>query len=246
VNSFAYWVKLDAAENKDNIPLDLDYLLTVEINNPYKALYAISDWLNRTSADTNNEAKIFVGNSTFEELTKERRATDDVNVNMFSRTMLKLNSNVYTETGEFGTRQSYGVTIKAVSLVDVAPVGDNREEVLQANTAVIIAEKNAEATVVTAQGAANAAVKIAEGNAKAVRLAADAEKYAVDAVYGEIQKHGAEGIAIRQLQTMEKAGAGGNNVIWANNPLMEAARIFRPAAPTTNPTPPQAQPPQET
>ncbi len=73
VMNFAYWIKLVAAENADNEPLDLDYLLTVQISNPYWALFRIDDWLGRVSADANNASKMYVGNRTFDEVKREAK-----------------------------------------------------------------------------------------------------------------------------------------------------------------------------
>ncbi len=229
VKRFSYWVRLLAAEDEDNIPLDLDYLLTVMVNNPYKALFSIGDWLARTIADANNRAKTFTGASTFEDMTKERTKRDQAQVNEFSSNVLQINDNVWTEHGLGGTRESYGVTVAAVSLVEVALAGENRQVLAAATTAKIVAKKNAEAAVETAEGAA-----------KAVKIAADAEKYAVDTVYSEIERHGAEGIAIRQLDSIVKAGDKGNQIIWANNPILDAVREFMRGFRTTPPSPPSA------
>jgi regulator of protease activity HflC (stomatin/prohibitin superfamily) len=251
VKSFVYWITLTAAEDKDNIPVDLDYLLTVQINNPYKSLYTISNWLNRLSADANNEAKIFVGDSTFEELKSERRSTSGQNVNDFAKAVSSININLPTEMGSVGTRESYGATIKAVAMDEVTLAGSEKESIAKATVAKITAQKNAEAAIATAEGNAKAFAIEAEGRAKAVKTAADAEKYAVDTVYSEISKYGPQGIAIRQLQAMETAAkSGGQQIIWGNNPLMplaEAARTFGSTVSRPNPTPTAAaQPTEET
>ena len=236
VKNFSYWIRLVNAKDKSNIPVDVDYLLTVLINNPFKALFSIADWLGRVSADANNRGKTYVGESAFEDLTRERTDQETQNqtaVNEFSKHILAINDNLLTEHTITGAPVSYGVTAKAVSGVKLTIAGTPEEKAAldKATTARIVAKKNAEAKVETAQG-----------DAQAVRIAADAEKYAVDTVYDTISDYGPEGIAIRQLQAIEKSSAGpGNSIIWANNPILDAVKEgLKMFGPRTNPPAPPA------
>ena len=240
LKNFPYWVRLSAAEDLDNEALDLDYLLTVQIVNPYWALFRIDDWLDRTSADANNKAKMYVGARNFEAIKREK-LTPDQTMSEFAQDLLVINTNSVTEPDANGTISSYGVKITAASLVEVAFAGSNAQEVAAATTAKIIAKRNAEARVETAKGDAKAAVKAAKGKAKAIRAVNDA-----------VKEYGSLGLALRQIEALESTADSQNNttLVWANNPLDRVSQALEnfgrgspptppiPSAPTTPPTPP--------
>jgi hypothetical protein len=235
VKNFPYWVKLPGVEDATNEPLNLDYLLTVHINNPYWALFMTDDWLKRTTADSNNCGKIYVGSHTFNQIKTESSAVGQVTSD-FATVMCGLSTNLVTEPGTGGTRRSYGVTINGAALVSATPAGIVQEKVQQALVAKRLAELNADATVAAAEGEANATRARAKGQADAI-----------DTVYGKVEEYGELGLALRQLDTMQASAASPNTtVIWANNPLgglkdwFGGLNIKTPA-----PTPP-APPPETT
>jgi hypothetical protein len=215
VKHFTYWIRLPAAEDQDNEQLDLDYLLTVQSSNPYLALFGIDDWLGRTSADANNKAKIYVGCNKFDQI--KRESLNDTNtMSEFANKMIEINTNSITEPGAKGTVESYGVTITAVSLVYANLTQMNNPAVAASFTAEIVAERNAKAAVATAKGEANAARERAKGQADAIRT-----------VYDQVQTYGATGLALRQIEALEKTATSPNNtVIWANNPLDQVAKAL--------------------
>ncbi len=207
VMNFAYWVKLVAAEDKENEPLDLDYLLTIHINNPYWALFRIDDWLGRTSADANNAAKRYVGSNTFEHI-KAEMLNSTSTMSDFAEKIHGINTNSVTEPGEHGVCDSYGVTVKAASLVAVALVGSNREELEKAKTAIVVAEQNAKASVATAKGDADATRERAKGQADAI-----------ETVYRKVDEFD-NGVVLQSLDALKEASKSpGSTIIWANNPL---------------------------
>lgn len=203
VKPFAYWIKLREARDKNNLPLDLDYLLTVRINNPYKALFDIDDWLGRATADANNEAKVHVGGSSIEELRTER--SSQRGASQFVLHMLNISANTSTR---------YGVTLDAVSLVNVIPTSETDEaaasdEVKKALVAKRTAELNAAAAVETAKGEAQATREVAKGNADAIKT-----------VYDQVKDYGEMGVILQGLDALKTAEKSpGTTIIWAQNPL---------------------------
>jgi regulator of protease activity HflC (stomatin/prohibitin superfamily) len=244
VRNFAYWIKLVAAENADNEPLDLDYLLTIKINNPYYALFVIDDWLGRVSADANNAAKMYVGGKTFDEIKREKMGSN--NASEFAEHLYEINSNSITQPGAHGTKTSYGVTITAITLVEVSFAGVAREELTRATTAKIIAAREAEAVAETAKGEANAARERAKGQADAARETAKGQADAIEAVYRKVNEFGDAGLVQRELDTLrETANSPNTTYIWANNPIPGSIRdIFRQKG-STHPEAPEAPPAAE-
>lgn len=244
VMNFAYWIKLVAAENADNEPLDLDYLLTVQIKNPYWALFHIDDWLGRVSADANNAAKMYVGSRTFDDVKREAKVSTG-NMSEFAQELYELNTNSPTQPGTSGVQDAYGVKITAASLVEVSFAGIASEELTRATTAKIVAEREAQAAVATAIGLANATRERAKGDADAARELAKGQTDAIETVYRKVDEFGDAGLIQRELDTLrETANSPNNTFVWANNPLGSSLRDFlRPRG--TPPSQPQApaQPP---
>lgn len=215
VNSFVYWVHLDAAENKENIPLSLGYLLTIEINNPYQARFGLTDWLARLTADTNNAAKVWVGNNDLDVIVQEKGQTESP----FVEALRTVNSNLGTDHNTIGAPVAIGVTVKASSLQEVDVAGRNQEEIIKATNAKVIAEKEKDATIVKAEGDKKATILRAEGERQAKILNAEGDEKAIDLVYRKVKEFGSDGILLAQLDAMSKANAAGGTIIWANNPF---------------------------
>jgi hypothetical protein len=215
VSDFVYWAKLEGAEDEDNMPLDLDYLLTTAINNPRKARFDNTNWLTRTIADTNSGGRIWVSQGKFEAIKKELNAAGESG---FVKMIKEVNKNLPTDHEEIGARDRIGVTIKASSLQSVTLSGTDADELVKATVAPIVAKKNAEAVV-----------EKAKGDAEAVKIAADAEKNRIDTVYGAMETSPAR-MKLRELDAMQNAKG---TVIWAPEALQSLERIFPPRPPQT-------------
>lgn len=215
VLDYVYWVHLDEAEDRDNIPVDLDYLLTVAINNPYKARFGFTNWLTRLTADANNAAKIWVGESSFDAIVREVGIGEASGTSGFVQMVKQVNTNLPTDHSEgLGAYDVLGVTIKASSLQDVTVAGRDQKSILEATTAKVIAQKHAEATIVTAECDKQAHILRAEGDQQAIEL-----------VYRKVQEFGPTGVLLSQLDAMAKANAAGGTVIWANNPFIGSSGL---------------------
>lgn len=239
VKNFPYWVKLSMAEDKNNLALDMDYLLTIHINNPEWALFHTDDWLKRVSADANNRAKVYVGSREFNEI-KTEKGTGDTGTSEFADSLCKLNDNLTTEPGVKGTKLSYGVTINGAAMVSLAPAGAEAEKVMAALEAKRVAELNADALVATADGYAESERRKAHGDADATRRRADGEADAIGKVYDKVQSYGPFGFGMRQLDTLKAAAdSKGSHTIWANNPLAGVGEwlpgIIKPTEPSNPP-----------
>jgi len=199
IQHFPYVITLNAAETVGKLPVDLFYQLTVWINNPYKALFEVEDWLVRVTGACNRSARNFVGASSYEELTSETRDREktehDAPVKL-STSMLKLNRMLpdEEETGVRGGLPAiYGITISAAELLEVNHTGDPEGEAHKATTAKYIAEQKAEA----------------------VRAEAAGERDRIETTYkailtGDETQEGR--MHIRSLEALETAAQGPSNV----------------------------------
>lgn len=238
VATFVYWLRLIGAEDRNRMPLDLDYSLSVGVTNPQKALFNIEDWLGRITADAHQAARIYVGGRVFDEIIRERGAGVE---SEFVTALESLNENLLSEPGREGCVDRLGVTLRAIALQEVTLSGTSKAELARATTAPVVARLDAEATVAKARGDRDATILRAEGDALATALAAGAEAKAIDVTYRRVIEYGQDGLTIRQLQALERAGKAGSATIWANNPVAAALATFAPK-PERNPQPP-VQPP---
>jgi regulator of protease activity HflC (stomatin/prohibitin superfamily) len=214
VSDFVYWAHLDAAEDRDNVPINVDYLLTTAVTNPYKARFGVTNWLTRLTADSNNAVKVWIGQSSFEQIVRE--VGDGVSATSGCVEKIKqINIDLPTDhREETGAPVALGVTIRASSLQNIAVAGRDQKAILEATTAKMVATKHAEATIATAEGEKQAAILRAEGNERAIEL-----------VYRKVQEFGQTGILLSQLDAMAKANAAGGTIIWANNPFIGSSGL---------------------
>lgn len=207
VKPFSYWLRLVEAEDADNEPLNLDYLLTTRTNNPYKSTFKIGDWLNRITADSNNRGKVYVGKHKFDQIKRESEAQDGMSG--LTVEVSTINTNLLTEPDRVGSPKSYGITIDAVSLVSVGTAGTVAGEVESALVAKRVATLNAEARVATAKGEAMATRVVALGQARAIKTK-----------YGTVKKYGDLGEKLYQMDTLNEASKSPNTTfVWAANPF---------------------------
>ncbi len=207
-----YWMKLEGAETNGNIPLDVDYLLTVGVNNPIKARFGQTNWLTSLGADSNNAAKRWIGDNTFQAIAKEQGTTGTTSG--FVVEIAELNDNLPTHHATIGATELIGATVKGASLQKIDPADSaNREEILKATTAPVIAELNAQAT----------------------RTTADAEAYRIRTVYGESEGN-TDRMRQKQWEAMRDAKG---TVFWIPEVIANFAQRFGAPQPQGPQQPPQ-------
>ena len=244
VATFVYWVKLVDAKDTGNLPLNLDYLLSVRINNPYKARFTVTNWLDLLTADANNAAKLWVGSHTFEEINREKTAPGAGGVSGFSTAINVLNTSLPTFGSTAGAPDAFGVTVVAASLQEVKQIGGNQEAIAEATTAEAIAIRKANARRAEALGLADARRTAALGEADAINTLAKAERKRVKMVYTEVAKHGEVGVMMRHTEAIGASGQNpGTTIVWANDPTAALIGRFFGRSTTTPPPPPLIAPP---
>lgn len=250
VQPFTYWVKLVEAEDANNFQLDLEYLLTVRINNIHKArFHAQPSWLYRLTGDTNRSAKIWVGTHSYEEIRREASMTTPSGVASsptsthggFVEIIRRVNYNLITDNLDIGAPKRIGVTVQAAALQNVSPSGAASRKILDATIAKGVAKAEAEAVIATAEGQKQAAILAAEGQKQSSILVAEGRSEAVELEYTAITKF-SDGLTIRSLEAIEKSGAAGSNTVWANNPLGKLGDALADIGKKVNTLPPSSTP----
>lgn len=225
VVSFPYVLKLSEAETEDNLPVDVEYQLTVRVTNPYKALFDTENWMEVVSGIVNGAVRNFVGGKSFDELRSE---TDENNSDdCFTQNVLKLNDKLPSESDptpadrwEKGLRGKYGVIIEKLDIQRIDPAGPQKAELAAATVRAY--KSRQEATEIRNLGEAKADADLAQytADSEGIRLkgtaAADSIKARAEALAtaGELAPE-----MIKAEALVEASKGAGSNFVWATSPF---------------------------
>lgn len=219
-SKFPYLVVIDSAETEDRLPLDGMYQLTVQINNPFSALFHTENWLESVTGYSNRQARNFIGARKYADLVSETKKVGDAQDERFSTTILELNDALPGQTGsDNGTRKQNGVTIISADLQQLEITGDEAGKIREATLRAYTADQDAYATV--AAGEADGKAELARGTARAavIELTGKATGSAYKERLAVLQEFGDLAPILLQTDAMSAVGPG-RTVLWANNPFI--------------------------
>ncbi len=135
-----YWAKVEQAEDKELLPLEVEIILTIRIINPYKALFNVQNWLEIVINRIKPWVRDAVTHDTYENLIKQ---PDRIGEEMYG----KLKDAGLLEN-EFIAR--YGVDVRKIEVKEINPPKEYRDVTLRKYTAEqekkrIVIEAEAEA-----------------------------------------------------------------------------------------------------
>jgi len=131
------------ADQAEMLPVNLEYLLTLRMTNPMKALFGVHRYLDAILERSGPAAKRHVGQTTYTGLIRERPETNE-----FQKNIKGIETDIL---------EHYGMRFVAAEISKVDPGSPEAEKYRLASTAVYLATTAGEATMVTAQATANAA-----------------------------------------------------------------------------------------
>lgn len=202
---FPYLMELEGVKTIDKLSVKVRYVLNTRCVNPLKALFWVDNWLAKTQTAANENARDYIGSSTYEDLTSEilavkrrdkkrreereelQKASPSKKIRMargdksFEQIMLQLNKKI---EGGAGLKELYGIEIVTVEIQSVDLTGELAKEASRATTAKYVAEQEADA-----------ARARAHGQQDSLRMEA------------EIMRENPFAARLRELQALEKAGA---------------------------------------
>jgi hypothetical protein len=203
-----YWALVDETEDKNQLPLEIELLLTIRITNPYKALFRIQNWL-ETAINRIKPAvrpvipaypyakwitrKEFLGGQIFEK----------------------------TEALRKELSRDYGVDLRRVEVKDINPPEKWRQNTI----APYFADLERQATIIKA-----------EGDKKSTILRAEGEEERIEKIFSRINKFGDLGKLVRTLESAEKSPLAASLTVQAIPGLHEMLRgVFgKPAGEITS------------
>ena len=116
-----YWAKVEQAEDKALLPLDVEIVLTIRVINPRKARFRIQNWLETVINRVKPSVRNAMTKATFEKLITERKP---------------IGEEVYNELNEKGGlfeefRDRYGVDVRKLEVKEINPPEGYREATLK-------------------------------------------------------------------------------------------------------------------
>jgi hypothetical protein len=205
-----YWCKIEQCEDKNLLPLDLELLLTIAVVNPYKAHFAVQNWLETVINRMKPFIRGYITQDTYEEWIKKSSSLGEgLKKTLDSVGLLK----------EF--EEWYGVKVKKVEVKEINPPREYREKTI----APYLAELDKKAMITRAEGEKQAIITKAEG-----------EQERIKRVYKEIKEFEDFGKLIKALEAMEKSPLVASVTVQAIPGLPELLRgVFgRPPAELTS------------
>ncbi|MBU0547112.1 MAG: SPFH domain-containing protein [Patescibacteria group bacterium] len=220
-----YFTKIAEAEDKNLLPLEIQIYLTIRVVNPYKARFAVQNWLetiiNRMQPIIRQYiAKISytdlgaviqtVGGEMWEEMKKSKL------VGQYEQ-----EDGILMAEGERGEFiDQYGVEVKAIEIRQIDPP----EEFLKTTLLRYTASETAEATKVTAKATKYKTETEAAGERKATILKAEGEAKRMGIIFEQIKHYGDLGKLVRTLEAMEKSPLAASMTVQAIPGLSEALK----------------------
>lgn len=193
-----YWCKVDKCEDKNLLPLEIELLLTIRVKNPYKACFAIQNWLETVINRTKPFIRTHITQKSYDEWIGTRKALGkELMRKLYLVKLLK----------EFD--DSYGIEVKRVEVKEINPPEGYREKTL----APYLAELDKKAVIIQAEGERQAAITKAEG-----------ERKRIETVFEGIQHFGDLGRLVRALEAVEKSSLAASLTVQAIPGLQEMLR----------------------
>lgn len=229
INDTNYFFIANDVKTIDGVPLKFVLLVTVRVENPYKALFSGADWLERTGGAINNMTMRCVGVRTYKEVTENKPAKleifdeNGIKTGLLTKTLEEFlvilgdGSPDDVQGKDVDLLIAYGVRIMAAKIhsFDFAD-DDAAKQYRTATTQKYVAEQ---------EGLGEQAK--ATGQAAAIHTLADAEAYRVNTSYAPIAGDDKDArMKIRQLEALEKSGDKGGNTIVIPDDVLGLARRF--------------------
>lgn len=191
-----YWAMVDEAEDKNQLPLEIELLLTIRITNPYKALFAIQNWLETVTNRVKPAVRPIIPTYSYAEWITLKEVLGD---QIFGKTEPLRNEMV----------ERYGVELRKIEVKDINPPEKYREKTL----APYLAEMEKQATIIKA-----------EADKKSIIIRAEGEEERIEKIFSRIAKFSDLGRLIRTLEAAEKSPLAASLTIQAIPGLQEMLR----------------------
>lgn len=210
---------------KDNVPIKVSGTLFIQVDDPEKACFGVSDYFQAVTAIGQSAVRSIIGRFDYDTLTAERN---------------QINVELRDVIGK--TIAGWGTMCTRFEIQTMAPANQSVTEQLEAQMRAERArrenELNVRASINTAEGEKRAQILRSEGALQAARNEADAQKYAIqaqtEAVVEQIRflkdslPSASDAVIVdyllesKRLENLKVVGEGSNKQIYFLDPRLEA------------------------
>jgi regulator of protease activity HflC (stomatin/prohibitin superfamily) len=191
---------------EDNLMVSIDSVIYFQVNDPVRATYEISNYIQAIEQLTMTTLRNIIGGMDLEQTLTSREEINE-----------KLRYVLDEATGKWGIR------VNRVELRSIDPppsIQDSMEKQMRADrekrATILTAEGFKQSQILTAEGERQAAILKAEGDAQAAVLRADGEAQAIQKVFDAIHAGNPDQklLAYQYLQTLPQIAQGDSNKVW--------------------------------
>ncbi|ODV68920.1 hypothetical protein HYPBUDRAFT_152186 [Hyphopichia burtonii NRRL Y-1933] len=196
-------IPLQNAITADNVSLELDGILYVKVNDPYKASYGVEDFKFAISQLAQTTMRSEIGSMTLDSVLKERQS---------------LNANINKAINE-AAKDHWGVECLRYEIRDIHPP----QNVLEAMHRQVSAERSKRAEILESEGNRQSKINIAEGEKQSLILQAEATAEGLKKIANAIKEtpggHDAVTLQIAQdyIKEFGKIAKDTNTVVLPSN-----------------------------
>lgn len=196
---FTYAVVTDRAETSDRLQTDWMTLLTMQVVNPFKAIFETEDWMQRVTAKVNGYIASFAGKQKYDDLVTFCKASD---ASPFSKPLIALTEDSGTDSG---LRSEYGVEIEAAEQQTMDLSGERGSALQEAASKSYVAEQTKIARIKEAEGEAEAKKTVGAAEAHVIEIKGEAEAKALQKRMAEIGKDKEIGVPLAGFDAARSA-----------------------------------------
>lgn len=218
LSDYPYFMTADGAETAELLPLDVKFLVTSRIINPYLAIFRSTDWLRQMTTWSEGAARNFIGVHKYDYLVKNeeqgRIASPTEVKDAFEKYLLKALKE--------DMKANYGVEVVSATLIQISPPAAFVETTTKIYTAVQTADAEKAASIIkieTAKNNARAAIETAEGTKQAAILTMEGQAEGLKKVAAEVKAAGVSGKRVLNAQIIKDAGPNTKYVVTALSDL---------------------------
>jgi regulator of protease activity HflC (stomatin/prohibitin superfamily) len=181
LKQYVYFAKVEKAEDAKRLPLNVCFVLTIQIVNPYKALFKVHKWLAVTFGRITPEIRNVIAQEKYEDLIKDLgNVANRVRANITGGGVTNV-VNVDQKKKEDilkTLKKDYGVDVLAIKILTIDPPEELRETTLLE----FKADQEKKQIEIRAEAEKIKLTKEGEGEGQRRKAIADGEEYSIDRI----------------------------------------------------------------
>lgn len=228
--AFPYVIVDNEARTSEGLPIEVTYLLTLQIVNPHIALFQTNDWLKQAQGYTNRVVRSFLGSYTWKQLLSETDEADPTRkaLENFSTRVEQLSDVLLGQEGKdnpIGMMQRIGVRAIGAEVIRIRLTGPNASEYEGLTLIEFKTKQTSDALVVEAQAKHDASVLNTNAKAYDTRETGNALAEAEDKLLETYAKN--PEIAVERMKYGAYEKAANVTIIEAGTAIDKASEVIK-------------------